>query len=86
MQKLIKCSVPLVLFVALILCMSKNVEPYCGYPSGAAKSAHCFPMNLKNVNRASTIIGRDVTTDPGIDGGRLGYGRPLHHMEFLIDR
>jgi hypothetical protein len=29
MQKLIKCSVPLVLFVALMLCMSKTVEPYC---------------------------------------------------------
>ena len=29
MQKLVKCSVPLVLFVALMLCMSKTVEPYC---------------------------------------------------------
>jgi hypothetical protein len=29
MQNLVKCSVPLVLFVALILCMSKTVEPYC---------------------------------------------------------
>ena len=31
MQKLIKCSVPIVLFIALILCMSKTVEPYCEF-------------------------------------------------------
>jgi len=29
MQKLIKISVPLVLLIALVLCMSKTVEPYC---------------------------------------------------------
>jgi len=32
MGKLVKYSVPIVLFVALIMCMSKTVEPYCPWP------------------------------------------------------
>ena len=54
MQKLIKCSVPLVLFTALILCMSKNVEPYCAAPDMTTFDA--LPQDSKEKVNANSPI------------------------------
>ena len=65
MQKLIKCSVPLVLFVTLILCMSKNVEPYCDLPATTLMDKYNALSDASKdaVNNASPI--RD---------NRMGFG------------
>jgi hypothetical protein len=47
MQKLIKCSVPLVLFVALMLCMSKTVEPYCNKLTGKLEDSYYLNMTTQ---------------------------------------
>lgn len=59
MQKLVKFSVPIVLFVALMLCMSKNVEPYCESPSQAILTKYGELRNERKevVNQGSPILG-----------------------------
>ena len=98
MQKLIKCSVPLVLFMTLILCMSKNVEPYCNFSpfSGggasvltALSSSTLSEEKKENLRNALTDNTNGAATEiAGIDGGRLGFGGPglPQEMEFLRSR
>ena len=70
MQKLVKCSVPLVLFVALMLCMSKNVEPYCEYDVGVFTDYSSLqPTSQTTVNNASPLIDASGTL---VD--KMGFG------------
>ena len=74
MQKLVKCSVPLVLFVALMLCMSKTVEPYCD-PTDVVDA-----LNDKGTGAGpgdtitlTTDGANAVTTAMSVDGVDYGY-------------
>ena len=74
MQKLVKCSVPLVLFVALMLCMSKTVEPYCD-PTDVvdalnAKGTEAGPGDTITL---TTDGANAVTTAMSVDGVDYGY-------------
>lgn len=65
MQKLIKCSVPLVLFVALMLCMSKNIEPYCEAPRTTV---------IDKYNDLSDASKDAVNNSSPIRNNRMGFG------------
>lgn len=65
MQKLIKCSVPLVLFMTLILCMSKNVEPYCDVPARDV---------MEKYNQLSDASKDVVNQASPIRNDRMGFG------------
>lgn len=76
MHKLIKYSVPIVLFVALMLCMSKTVEPYCGIPSLSDFDA-LTPASQAWVNSESPIKGSrrmGFTPNPAGPPGATTYG------------
>lgn len=74
MQKLIKCSVPLVLFTALILCMSKNVEPYCSAPTAAITTFNTLsPASKENVNKKSPLNENNMGFGPTNLAGVAGY-------------
>jgi len=82
MQKLVKCSVPLVLFVALMLCMSKTVEPYCGSPSKLDEFTNLTPASQAIVNSASPLIGdRRMGFMPGLSP--LNSGLTLYGSEWI---
>ena len=70
MNKLIKCSVPLVLFVALMLCMSKTVEPYCEYDQVVLGQYTALQLaSQTTVNNASPLI--DAS---GAAVDKMGFG------------
>ena len=61
MQKLIKCSVPIVLFIALILCMSKTVEPYCEFTEEQIEGLQLLSsQSLSYINDQSPVAGQGV--------------------------
>ena len=82
-QKLTKISVPLVLLITLVLCMSKTVEPYCDVKGrrdmdnlsrvkAIMARSNDDPAKVALIGSMETVT-RENPLTPAREGGKIGY-------------